>query len=500
VTAPLHRVRNYEELDGAEGREVLFRPHRYRAADLAPLSPSVNVIRDASTITCTLLDISQSGVAFECGSALPLAAGDLLPSLTITFDDHVAYKGVARVGSLREQDGMTIAGASFEQQLIDVDEILQLKAVKSWRGRDGRALSSQRPWTVPGCAEFKSMVSDLALYFEDCEREMADLESQLAWHTVQADVVGPARQALISRVRNEFAAEITRQSEAIDAVLRTVPLSHRKGLQEFSLRQVDRFFMCTPWMIRARNKPFGYPGDYEVMRFFYERNFEGPTLFSKAVGYATMQGAAAEAVRCRKDMIKWRLRSLIEARAGNPRPLRVLSVAAGPAQELYDLFTGLEELACPVEIVLFDQDKGALSYAFRRLKPLADQKFPGRVHLLYLHESIKRLVKDAQMFKPFGEFDFIFSCGLFDYLHTPTATVLTRNLFARLGDGGELHVGNMQPGNPSRWIMEQHLDWHLMYRTRQELLELGTRAAPEATIHLLEEETGVNPFIQLVRG
>jgi extracellular factor (EF) 3-hydroxypalmitic acid methyl ester biosynthesis protein len=499
VTAPLHRIRNYEELDGAEGREVLFRPQRYRAADLAPLSSSVDVRREGNAVTCTLVDISQSGMAFECNPSLQLSTGELLPTLTVRFDAHVAYQGVARVGSIREQDGVTIVGVAFEEQLIDVDEILQLKAIKSWTGRDGRGFSAQRPWSVPGCADFKALVADLALYLEDSERQMADLESQLAWHTVQADGVAPAHQALIERVRREFSAEIIQQSEAIDTVLRTVPVTHRKALQEFSLRQVDRFFMQAPWMLRARTKPFGYPGDYEVMRFFYERNFEGPTLFAKSVGYSTIRTKAAQAVCCRKDLIKWRLRSMLETRRGGTRPIRVLSVAAGPAQELYDLFTELDALPCALEVVLFDQDKGALSYAFRRLKPLAEQKFPGRVHVLYLHESIKRLLKDAQMFKPFGEFDFVFSCGLFDYLQAPTATVLTRNLFARLAAGGELYVGNMQPGNPSRWIMEHHLDWHLLYRTRPELLELGERAAPEATIHLLEEETGVNPFIQLVR-
>ena len=253
-------------------------------------------------------------------------------------------------------------------------------------------------------------------------------------------------------------------------------------------------------MARARSKPFGYPGDYEVMRFFYERNFAGPTLFAKSVGYSTIQTKAAQAVICRKNLIKWRLRAYLEARVGTTRPVRVLSLAAGPAQELYDLFNELDALPCNLEIVLFDQDKGALSYAFRRLKPLVELKFPGRVHLLYLHESIKRLLKDADMFRPFGQFEFIFSCGLFDYLQSPTSTVLIRNLFPRLADGGELYVGNMQPGNPSRWIMEHHLDWHLVYRTRPELLDLGARAAPTAAIRLLEEETGVNPFIQLTRG
>lgn len=503
MTIPLHRVRAYEELEGAQGREVFFRSHRYRAADLEPLVAHLDVRRSAGDepVRCALVDVSQSGAAFEWTATPPLAAGEALAELTVAFDEHVAYRGEARVGSVRDNSGATVVGVSFADQLIDIDEILQLRTIRSWNGRDGRGLSADtRPWSVPGYAEFKSMVADLALYFEDAEKQMEDLEAQLAWHVVQGEQPGPARAALIERVKTDFTSVVIREGEKIDAVLRTVPKAHWKILQEFSLRQVDRFFMQSPWMHRARHKPFGYPGDYEVMRFIYERHFEGPTLFAKAIGYSTIQMKTAQAVIFRKDLVKRKLLEFLRSRSGMGRPVRVLSVAAGPAQELYDLFSEESELPCEIEIVLFDQDKGALSYAFRRLKPLVEQKFAGRVHLLYLHESIKRLLKDAEMFSVFGKFDVVFSAGLFDYLQAPTAAVLIRNLFARLCEGGELYVGNMQPGNPGRWMMEHHLDWHLIYRTRPELMEVGHRGAPEATLRLLEEETGVNPFIQLVKG
>jgi hypothetical protein len=57
----------------------------------------------------------------------------------------------------------------------------------------------------------------------------------------------------------------------------------------------------------------------------------------------------------------------------------------------------------------------------------------------------------------------------------------------------------MVPSNPSRWVMEFHLDWLLVYRERSEMLELARMAAPEASIEILEEPTGVNPFVALSR-
>jgi extracellular factor (EF) 3-hydroxypalmitic acid methyl ester biosynthesis protein len=496
MTAPLHRVRNYEELEGAQGREVFFRPHRYRASDLAPLVASVVVRaggRDA--VRCALVDISQNGVAFEWIPESPPAPGDSLAELTVGFDEHVAYRGEARVGSVRDQAGTTVVGVSFVDQLIDIDEVLQLKNIRSWAGRDGRGFSETRPWSAPGCSELKAMIADLALYFEDAQKQFAELESTLAWHIVQGESPTPARAALIDRVDKEFAAHVVRTSDAIDEVFRSVPSGHRRAMQEFSLRHLDKYLLQAPWMHRARFKPFGYPGDYEVMRFVYERNFEGPSLFAKAIGYAFLQTKAALAVNYRKDLVRRELRGHIEAAGRSDQPLRFLSIAAGPAQELFELVGELPELPRPLEIVLFDQDKGALSYAYRRLKPAVESKFGDKVKILYLHESIKRLLRDSELFASFGHFDAVYSVGLFDYLQTTTAVVLTRNLFARLATSGALYIGNMAPENPSRWFMEHHLDWHLIHRTRAELTEIGTRANPKAQVRVLEEEAGVNPFI-----
>jgi hypothetical protein len=57
----------------------------------------------------------------------------------------------------------------------------------------------------------------------------------------------------------------------------------------------------------------------------------------------------------------------------------------------------------------------------------------------------------------------------------------------------------MVPQNPSRWFMELHLDWYLVYREHSEMLEFGRMAAPDARTRILEEPTGVNPFVALSR-
>jgi hypothetical protein len=488
----VRRVRTYEELDGAQGRAVFFRPHRFTAADLAPLEGIVRVGHGAEARECALRDVSQNGVAFECPGGEKLRHGQPL-RLSLRFDGRELWRGDARVSAVRERDGLV--AASFENGLVDTDELLQLRDLSRWDGGPLRA--DEKPWHARGHESFKSLVSELRLFLEDAEQRLGDLEAMLPWHVMQ-DPASLARNVLVQRLRVEIGTDVRRFAAEIDAARRESGPDEPPALREFSRRLVDRFLMQVPWMHRARYKPFGYPGDYELMNFFYEKDFEGPTLLARAVGHAFIQTPCAMAVVYRKDLMKRQLRAIVQQAAGPTHPIRILSIAAGPARELQELLLEIEDLPGPLEIVLFEQDKGALAHAYRRLRPLADRRFPGQVRITFLNESIKRLLRDKNLFAEFGGFDAIYSCGLFDYLQDVTAIRLARNLCIA-APAGKVFIANMVD-HAGRWFVEYHLDWQLLYRTRKELVEIGHRAAPGWRVRLLEEETGINPFIELVRA
>src|SRR5438552_7454325 len=234
-------------------------------------------------------------------------------------------------------DGVTIVGVSFEGLLLPVDEVLELRAIKAF------AENGQMPvaaWRAPGHDHFKMLVSELRLYLEDAVQQLGRLEQDLPWHVLDGEGSAP-RTALMEKMRTTFVSDVVRGSEEIDAAVRSAPPAHAQALIQWSRRNLHEFFMQSPSMHRCAVKPFGYPGDYEVMRFIYEKPFEGPTLFAKAIGYSFDQSRASCAVRHRKDLVKRQIRNLIETRR---RPLRVLAVACGPAQELLELFAELPEL------------------------------------------------------------------------------------------------------------------------------------------------------------
>jgi SAM-dependent methyltransferase len=492
----INQTRNYEELDGAQGREVFFRPHRYRAAELAPLTCRVLVTLHDGVRVCALVDVSQNGVAFEWPIGLEVSVGDRIDHLAVQFDQTPAYSGEARVGSVRLADGATVVGVSFEGPLLSVDDVLNLRLIAT-RPELGARNDKHAPWRTPGEDRYKALVTELGLFLEDAEEDLGRLESDLPWHVLHGDDAAPARLALIERLRSSFVAEVVRATEEIDAALRTAPAASVPALGEWSRRHLNHFLMQSPLMQRCLQKPFGYPGDYEVMRFIYERHFEGPTLFAKAVNFAFDRTRAPAAVRTRKDLVKARLRQLIESRRS---PLRILSVAAGPAQELFELLSEIPEISAPIELVLFDQDKGALGYAFRRLRPVVEARWAGKVKLVYLHESIKTLLRTKELFASFGKFDAIFCSGLFDYFQQPTAVVLARTLESQLSPGGILLIANVAPENPCRWYLDHHLEWRLIHRSRAELLEIAERAAPHSHREILEDESGINPFVQITKG
>lgn len=488
----VHAWRNYEDLEGGQGREVFFRPIRFRPADLNPVTARVEIKFNGVATQCTLHDVSQTGVAFEWHAARHLVKID---ELVLSFDDYEAYRGGCRIVSIRDVDGVTIVAATFLDFLINIDHILQMRTVRQWRrAPEERMAAGILPWHVAGHDGFKAKVAEFRLYMEEAKRQFGELELALPWNVVNGEHKAPGHQALIERVRDDFVPDVIRFAAEIDALRRLAGPEEDKRLMAYSRLHVHEYMMQSPWMARALAKPLGYPGDYEVMNYVYARQFEGPNLFGRAVSFAFLQAPASIAVRARKDMVRDRLRKLVLGWKES-RPIRILSVAAGPAQEVYELLTGLEDSPAPIEIILFDQDHAALAYGYGRLIETVAAKWAGRVRVTFLHDSIRRLLKDPEIFRSFGSFDAIICAGLYDYLRVPTAVALTRNMYARLNEGGEAYIGNMAVENPSRWFMEHHLDWVLIHRTRDEMRAFAEEAAPTAEVSILEEISGVNPFL-----
>lgn len=507
-TAPTgaQRVREYEELDGAEGREVFFRAPRYRSETFGPIAPQV-VLYDAAGAAhvCALRDASTGGLAVVASTWSGAAQGGLIPRLVVTFGGYTAYDGRAAVASLRAEAGESVLGLSLLDSPMNLDDVLQLRDVRTW---SDTSRSAQPPgsWQVEGFDRLKAVIAEQRLLLEDAHARYERMEKELPWQLLHGEAPSIARQQLVDRIRSEFVEPWLQSIYAADAAMREAGLAgdapgeELLRLREFSQRHLQSYFAQGPIVHRAWKKPLGYPGDYGVMRHVYEQPFEGPTLFAKAMHLAGWSMACTQGVRNRKDVMRERLVAAWQDAARRGVPLRVVSVASGPAQELYELLRDTDVPSAELSILLFEQDREALAYAQSRMLRVADPRVRPHIKLSFLQDSIRRLLKDAELFSRFGPFDLILCAGLFDYLPEPTAVKLASQLHANLSAGGELWIGNLVPWNPCRWMLEWHLDWKMIHRSHDDMLAIGAAAAPRAQLRIVDEPARVNPFVVIQRA
>ncbi|MBI5610653.1 MAG: class I SAM-dependent methyltransferase [Deltaproteobacteria bacterium] len=500
--------RKYEELEGASGREVFFRAPRYSSDAFATISVSATAWdNQGKPHALNLRDVSTSGLAVEAPSLAQLPVGTLLPRLRLAFERIEVYDGPVLVASAREVEGRRVLGMSLQEGPISLDDVLQLRDIKTWTGATPGQTLADRPWSVPGLAELKGLIADQRLLLDEAERHYAKMERELPWQVVHGETMTPARGLLIERVRAEFVMPWLESIYACDAALRAAGLLGDEAspdaanrIREFSRELLQRHYLVGPIIHRAATKPLGYPGDYGVMRYVYEQPFEGPTLFAKAMHLAGWSMACTTAVRNRKDVLRDAMALRLEQAVAEGRPLRIVSVAAGPAQEIFELLRDHTPPSAQVHVVLFEQDREALTFAQGRIQRTADPRTLPGVKVTFLHDSIRRLLKDPELFSRFGPFDMILCAGLNDYLPATTSVRLASQLYANLAEGGELYIGNLVPENPCRWILEHHLDWQMLHRDRATLLDMAMQAAPTCRARIVEEDERVNPFVVLERA
>jgi len=482
-----------------------FRAERLKREDLGPVRVVVIIQTPERQYACALQDVSTSGLAFERPADFEVTPGARIRRLSVVSGEHELYAGGVIVRAVRKSEGLEVVGASFLDEPMNMDDVIQLRAVRE-RQTDPRldVRTDALAWSCDDDQrhQFQSLIAEKHLFLRDAEARFHSLEADLPWHVLHGEKVGPARQALIEQLHEGFVPAFVDYTVRIDAALRKVPIQYHAQMKAYARAMIQDSYMLAPLMHRCLTKPLGYPGDYVIMRYLYEDRFEGPTLWAKALHLAGTSAPACCAVRTRKDMVLDHLRRLVEQRAKRGLRTKVLSVASGPAQETIELLRDHPDIARSLDILLFDQDRDALEFVNNRLNRLKfenGQAFEGaNIHLR--HDTIRRLLEDDTLFEDFGPVDLVFCSGLFDYLRFHTGVRLLRNLHATLGEGGRLLAGNLVPEQPTRWVFDFHMDWFLEYRSREQLLAMGEAACKHSNPSIIEESTGWNPFVQMHRS
>jgi SAM-dependent methyltransferase len=223
-----------------------------------------------------------------------------------------------------------------------------------------------------------------------------------------------------------------------------------------------------PFTRRAFEKPRGYAGDAVLLDYIYSR--EEPTLavpsttwLGRHVYDYTTLAPAAEGVRARRAIVS----RLIDRFTERQGPLEMLSIAAGHLREA--------SMAIAIKrrrfqrFVALDSDPTSLQVVQASYGGLGVDTFRANIRQLIARKL------------DLGRFDFVYSTGLFDYVGPAAARRLVSVLFGMLRSGGRLLVANFLPGIRDSAYMEAFMDWSLIYRTRQDMVDI-TMDVPQSEI------------------
>ncbi len=91
--------------------------------------------------------------------------------------------------------------------------------------------------------------------------------------------------------------------------------------------------------------------------------------------------------------------------------------------------------------------------------------------------------------KDYGEFDFIYSLGLFDYLKEQYAVNLVNKMWGGLKSGGSILIANLNNNAANIAYCEAIMDWWMIQRSEEELSALADSLKDYGSVDNIEVVT-----------
>lgn len=252
-----------------------------------------------------------------------------------------------------------------------------------------------------------------------------------------------------------------------------------------------------PWLLgstfawRSLVKPRKYAGDFEMIQMLYDKTAStnsNTTFIGHCVDEALLQSIVAESVRNRCRFIENIILNRLKTDAAGT-VVKIMSVGCGPCQELFHVLeSGSSNYLSKLHFYGIDIDRGALDNVRLSIGGLEEQQVQGNeftlhkanvIRIIHSHATDQNLrPHDSELLDPLqGQLDIVYSMGLTDYFDDNQVIELLNWMYDLLLPGGGIAVvGNFAPCNPLRGWMDYVVDWRLVYRTKEDLLNICKRS------------------------
>ena len=341
--------------------------------------------------------------------------------------------------------------------------------------------------------DFKEYTSDLVYDLNIYKRIFDDLDRQ--YQDEPPEVRESIQKALIEKEGQEFLYFLNENLFELGAIVSDFCLEEHQRHGFYFRQQLWNFILCSVFMTRTNLKPRGYAGDSKMMQMVYANDYQGNTTFEKLMHKFPLDQPGAKSVRNRRNIVVKMINKINnDMRVGEDQVFKILSVACGPAAELQDVLVYVPDFA-RYHFTLLDQDRLALREASQIVKDL-ERRTGATAGTNFVQGSVRLIIANKAFKQKLGQFHFIYSLGLFDYLSPRVGSIVIENLYQLLIPGGRMIIGNFHVSNQSKPFLDYWLDWNLYHRTEDEFFMLS-KSIPSCEVSIFFENTGNQMFLEI---
>ena len=438
-------------------------------------------------------ELRSDSLAFELvSSENVLQLSEVLEDVEILVDGQLAYRGQLSIVGMVPLGVMVVCEARLSDKWL----------FESFRSEDFLANIGQHleKHTARWAKEheirpaFQTVVADLETYLSGLENWCDQVECGALSDSEDS---GKKEQTILNELGPIVSLEIASHFAEYERVVKTLDEETRQAHRSHLMASVHRFILQSPFSYRCFTKPLGYAGDYGMVNLMLGNPYQGATLFAKLLNNSFLNTGPVVAHQNRINYLVSTLRQVASERAAEGLRTRILNLGCGPAEEI-QRFIEADPISEYCDFELLDFNPETLAYTQGQME--AAQERSGRsVNIQFIEESIQGFLRQATRGEayPKESYDFVYCAGLFDYLQQRFCVKLTKVMFGLVKEGGMTAVTNVSRDNSIPAVMTDFLEWTLVERTREEMMEL----APSGNLRLLKElksdSTRINLFLEL---
>lgn len=446
-------------------------------------------------VQANLLRLTRYSVVFEVYNPYSiLQLSEVLSDFRILANKRLIYRGKAVVSNLLNTGLVLVCEATLEDGWQEVDF---LSGVSGETDLGSQFASFMADWKSANNVRdtFKISVADMSSALTGVQHWMGGIDVGIrSTATRRRDEL---EREIFSSIQDRVINEVIPAMESFEQVAGEVPEEDVPSHKSYIRRELHPIVLCSPFLYRTYTKPLGYAGDYEMVNMMLRDPYEGASSFAKILNYAMLNTEPVVAHRNRIDYLVDMLDREATRRFGRTRA-RAFNLGCGPAEEVLR-FMQEHDSSDLIEFDLLDFNPETLEYTRERLDK-ARMGMARNTQIRYIPRSVHQILKAAA--QPGGDpelqnYDVVYCAGLFDYLSQRVGKKLVEFFCSIAKPGGLVVVTNVADSNPRKGWMEYLMEWNLIYRGKEEMLDLVPQGVPVKRVDVKADATGVNLFLEI---